>query len=518
MFAAGCGESKELGDAGFIKGFIGGVATDEPRAALVGKEILGRGGSAADAATAMFFTMTVTKPSAASLGAVGSCLYYDAPNKSFAAFDFMPPAKAPTPGAPPNIAPPAAVRGMAAMQARYGALRWAELVGPAETLARIGHAASRSLATDLADHGERLARDPGMRAVFGRPDGGFVREGDQVEQLDLAATLSQIRQKGAGALFTGPLSRAYADAAKRIGGALDLATLRDYAPRALEPILRPAGASRIAFMPTYNSNGPQQARLWRILAEEGALSGAARDARLHVIAEAAVLAHAEFAAAARTPGADLETLDEQAIDRLDARFEAFDPAKAQSIATWLGGVQPIPTETSGTSLVAVDRTGSAAACGFTLFRAFGTGRLLPGIGAPAALLPPPGVISSAMGPIVVGNTNIQNFYLALAGSGASASTTLVTIAARTILGDEAINAAVGAPRHSRSGGVATAAVEADVGADARAALVARGYELEESEPMGRINAAACLNGLRNDADGCDLRTDWRGHGLAASSR
>ena len=44
-----------------------------------------------------------------------------------------------------------------------------------------------------------------------------------------------------------------------------------------------------------NSNGPQQARLWQILAENRALPRADRDERLHVIAEASVAAHADFA-------------------------------------------------------------------------------------------------------------------------------------------------------------------------------------------------------------------------------
>ena len=111
------------------------------------------------------------------------------------------------------------------------------------------------------------------------------------------------------------------------------------------------GDNLIAFLPTLTSNGPQQARLWRILAEDGELSGASRDARLHVISEASVLAHAEYARAVRAPGADLDAFDEAAVARLDARFKTFDADKAQPVAAWLDGQPPIPSEISGTSLV-----------------------------------------------------------------------------------------------------------------------------------------------------------------------
>lgn len=515
---AACGETKKVGDEGFVKGFVGGVAADEPRATIVGRDILGRGGSAADAATAMFFTLAVTKPSAAGLGAVGGCVYFDPEKEAFTAVDFTPLPRATAAGAAPLVAPPGAVRGMAAMHARHGVLPWAELVGPAEALARFGHAVSRSLATDLAAAGPALLRDPGMRRVFGRANGAVAGEGDRVEQLELAAALGQIRQRGAGALYAGPLATAYLDGVRAIGGDLSPAALREYRPRLLDPILRRAGAHQIAFLPTMASNGPQQARLWRILAENDELADARREDRLHVVAEASVLAHADFAQRVRQPGADLDAFDDAAAQALDAKFERFDPARAQPLEVWFEGAQPAPSEVSGTSLVAVDRLGGAAACGFTLYRNFGTGRLMPNVGAAPALLPPPGVISSAVGPIVVGNPISGNFFLAVGGSGAGASTAEVVVAARTLLGDETINAAVGSPRFSRGGGPGEVFVEADVGQDSRAALAAKGYRLEESEPIARINAAFCVGGLPRNVKTCDIRTDWRGHGLAASVR
>ena len=71
---AGCaGQST---DQGYIRGFNGGVIADEPRAAVVGRDVLATGGSAADAIVAAYFAMAVTLPDAAGLGGGGQCVIF----------------------------------------------------------------------------------------------------------------------------------------------------------------------------------------------------------------------------------------------------------------------------------------------------------------------------------------------------------------------------------------------------------------------------------------------------------
>ena len=67
-----------VGTPGHVSGFLGGVAADEPRAAIVDRDILSSGGSAVDAAVAGAFTMAVTLPSRAGLGGGGACVVLDA--------------------------------------------------------------------------------------------------------------------------------------------------------------------------------------------------------------------------------------------------------------------------------------------------------------------------------------------------------------------------------------------------------------------------------------------------------
>ena len=115
---AGCSKSDGIqspaapGQVDYLKGFVGGVAADEPRAALVARDILSAGGSAADAAAAAALAYAVTYPSGGGLGSGGVCVVGDAAKKRAETIEFPAiPAKA---GGP--IAMPALVRGLGLLQ------------------------------------------------------------------------------------------------------------------------------------------------------------------------------------------------------------------------------------------------------------------------------------------------------------------------------------------------------------------------------------------------------------------
>ena len=206
ILLGGCSEPKPAaGVMGYVGTFAGFVSAEEPRAAMVGEDILSAGGTAADAATAMAATLTVTLPTRAGWLGGGVCLSRMPKDRTVKAFSFLP---EPLPGG--GFAP-GLPRGLYALQAASGALRWEEILAPAEQIARFGTPVSRALAKDFEAIGSVSGLDAGMRAVYA-PKGRFLAEGEPLAQPRLAAALSAVRMQGAGDAYVGGLGRLIAQA------------------------------------------------------------------------------------------------------------------------------------------------------------------------------------------------------------------------------------------------------------------------------------------------------------------
>lgn len=252
---AGCSGDKPVrGDVGFIEGFFGAVVADEPRAAEAGRDVLTGGGSAADAAIAMYFTMATTLPSAASLGAGGVCLVHDARKRQIESIVFpLVPVTGSARGY--DIAVPMAVRGMALLHARHGRARWELLVGNGERLARFGAPVSRVLSRDLQVGARLIGADPEARRIYDKGGGVAVTEGDVFRQGDLGATLGIIKARGGGDLYQGPLARQLSASVQQAGGSLTLQHLREAVPRVMPPLQVRFGDHTASFAPAPLSGG-----------------------------------------------------------------------------------------------------------------------------------------------------------------------------------------------------------------------------------------------------------------------
>ncbi len=198
-----------LVQSGFIPGYAGGVASDEPRASAVAFDILNAGGTAADAAVALAFPLTATHPAAAVLGGGGACLVYSGPHNTIESLDFLPR----TAAAGGNVAVPGFALGLDQLHRGYGVLDWGTLILEAEALARRGAPVSRSMAAATKAAEQALRSDPVMAQRFLDTDGQGIPENGVITQVELATVLAQIRIRGAGDLYFGQAGQTFLDGA-----------------------------------------------------------------------------------------------------------------------------------------------------------------------------------------------------------------------------------------------------------------------------------------------------------------
>ena len=525
LAVAGCsgpGVEVERGTAGFVQGFFGGVAADEPRAALVGRDILAVGGNAVDAATAVYFALSVTLPSHASLGGGGVCMVHDEPSKTTESLEFLarPAASVPA-GADRPSGIPGNPRGFFLMHAKYGLLRWEQVLSPAEGMARFGIDISRTLARDLQEVEAPLMADEALRNIFGARDGGgLLKEGAFVRQVDLAATLGRMRVQGPGEFYVGQTARSLVAAVNGAGGSLSLEDLRNYAPAWGGTVSLKHGNLTVHAAPPPVAGGVVAAQMWGMLAANDRYEDADADGRAHLLAETAMRAFADRAAWMGPDGASSEPSAALAAEQRLARLSAgLDPAAHVAAAS----LQPPPVERpenpAATSFVVVDRDGSAVACGITLNNLFGTGRVAPGTGIVIAARPDDGGRgAAALGPVMAVNEFTNQLYLAIAASGGmTAPTALASVVAETMMANQPLDAALAHRRVHHGGAPDLLYYEEGIGRDILDSLLARGHRIAPVRSLGRVNAALCPEGLPSRPQSCAIETDPRGSGLSVSA-
>lgn len=496
LFAlAACGGGPEQGDTGFVEGFFGGLIADEPRAALIGREVLSAGGTAADAAIASYFGMAVTLPGAASIGGGGVCLVHEAEEGRTEAISFMP--KRPA-GAGAKFSVPGNVRGMFLLHARYGELAWSDLLRPAEDFARSGHALSRAFIRDFEAALPIVTFDDEARSIFGVATGG-VAEGRLLQQLELGAVMSNLRTQGPGTFYDGLLGRSFAESVRVAGGSMTLDDLRNFRPQIQEPIRFELGNNIVSFAP--NGGGRIAAQVWAAVTAEDRYEDLNGGARRHFLLE--LIARAYQAEAAGT--ADVTS----PATLLAGISNTSHTMRKPSVAVRTDGA------TSGANLVAVDNEGLTVACSFTMNGPFGSGIMAPGTGILLAPLPDG---ERASVPTVVSMANEVNglIFFAAAGSGAAPGV-LARVALDTLVGsDENMIDAVASPRVFGTGSPDVSFVESAMPDGERAALSALGHNVEQMQSIGRVNGFFCPGGLPRDQT-CQFVKDPRSFGLAASS-
>ena len=499
-----CGGGKDGGTA--PAAFSGGAVADEPQAALVASEILDIGGTAADAAAALYFTLAVTMPATAGLGGGGMCVVYDPKLNRIEALDFV--ARAPVEGG--SVALPGNAAGMFALQGKYGRLRWAQVVAPAERMARDGVRVSRAMAADIAKFAG--PSDPAIGRPFIRADGTPYGEGDVLVQNELAAVLTVLRTRGTVGFHEGPLGEQFTRGVAALGGRFTSADLRQVWPAFRATIPVRYGGLTLHFAPPPATDGLASAQMWRVL--EPRWRRAREEERPHLLAEAGLRV-----AAARdrwerpdhsvtvSPGL---LIDDREIDAAMASFQPdrrIPPASLRTPGNRPAGDSP------ASAFVVADSGGGAVACAVSLYKPFGVGRLIAGLGfAPAAVPDGAGAGPQVFAPMVAVRGSAGEFVMAAAATGGPPAVSALTEVMLGALVDErSLDEAMSAPRVFFSGVPDTVLVE-----DSGVELNRLGYRTERGPALGRVNAILCPGGLVAAPARCQFRADRRGSGLGTS--
>lgn len=376
-----------------VNGFVGEVAADEPRAALVARDVLAKGGNAADAAAALGMALSVSLPSRASLGGGGACLAWRPGESAGQAFVFLakapaqPDAQADRPASVPLLA-----RGLFLMQMRYGSVDFADLVVPARNLASQGVPVGGLLAADLAAVQSSLLADDKARAVFGNDSGHVLAVDDILVQSRLAGALERLRIAGVGDLYTGALAQTFVEGAQAAGGGLVSADLRHDVPVAEPPLTVHANGVDISFLPPPADGGLAMAASYLAGGRGGERVAAAWRARQ------------------TGKGSSVSVADAQAL--------------LNSGSLSAGGA--LPALPASTSFVVTDRQGETVACALSMNNLFGTGRIAGStgivLGASPAQRPQP-LLAAA-----IAHHGTEQFRAAAAAAGQNVAADTAAIA------------------------------------------------------------------------------------------
>jgi gamma-glutamyltranspeptidase/glutathione hydrolase len=499
-------------------GFLGGLATGEPSATLAGRDALEAGGNAVDAATAIYFNLAVTMPSAAGLGGGGVCIVHDAQSNVTKTLNFL--ARSPESNGMPSRranAVPGNVAGFHALHSRYGRLPWAQLVAPAEGLARFGVKVSRAFSHDLEKISDALLSELAANNIFGRPVvGGLLREGDKWLQPNLANVIGNIRKNGSAALYKEPGAKNFAAAVVAGGGSLSATDMTNYKPIWQKPIEVPLDYITVHFAPPPAAAGAVAAEILAMLLEGDRYIEATPEARPHLLIEAITRAYADRGLWMQADGSsNVESFDLVSNSRISQLMSSYSADAHVAAASLNPAPVQIAEDTSATSFAVMDEDGAAVACALSMNSLFGNGLVAKNTGVLMASLPGGGRGSVSLGPMLAVDHSTNNFFFAGAASGGvTAPTALMSVALSNAVNVEGLEEAMLARRLHHSGNPDIVYFEQGYDKAAIEVLIKKGHRVSEIPSLGLVNAVGCSQGLTNDKNSCEVATDPRGFGLA----
>jgi gamma-glutamyltranspeptidase / glutathione hydrolase len=246
----------------------GALAAGHPLTAEAGADVLRAGGNAVDACIAAAAVSWICESPLTGPGGGGFLIVHRAAEGRARLLDFFValPERAASPDelvglvvdygdsqqifytGPMSVAVPGAALGLWEAHARWGSVPWAELIAPAEQLAREGVVLNEVQAFLHRILDPLLRYSPEGDALYG--PGRALVEGERLAMPELADTLDQVASEGAGCLYHGEL-------AERIAAyvPITLADLERYEVIEREPVAASYRGEQLWTCPSPSSGG-----------------------------------------------------------------------------------------------------------------------------------------------------------------------------------------------------------------------------------------------------------------------
>jgi gamma-glutamyltranspeptidase/glutathione hydrolase len=374
----------------------------------------------------------------------------------------------------------------------------------AAKIAEDGFPLSRTYAQRLVSAAEELRQFPPARAIFLKPDGQPLRQGDWLRQPDLARSYRGIATQGTNWFYGGPFATATEQWMKGNGGLMTANDLKAYEIKLREPVRTTYRGHEIIGFPPPSSGGVHVAQILNILERFDLKQlGPGSADFIHVVSEAMKLAFADRAHWLGDP--DFVPVPRGLIAKeYAAKLAAkIDMQRAMPVPKH-GTPERAGEDVFGkhtTHFSTADAEGNWVACTATVNTTFGAKVVIPGtgivmnnqmddfsiqpgvanafglVGAEANAVAPGKRPLSSMTPTIVVRDGRAWMVTGSPGGPRIITTTLLTILNAVDYGMD-VQAAVSAPRFHHQWFPDKLELEPDVPRDVREALVRRGHPAE----------------------------------------
>jgi gamma-glutamyltranspeptidase/glutathione hydrolase len=368
-----------------VFGTKGAVACEHPSAAVIGLRVLEGGGTAADACVAMAAAMAVLSPMQTGMGGDAFLLFYEAESGRVTGVNGS--GRAPATITVENLSHlremperggltvtvPGAVRLWEDAANRFGNQALARLLEPAWELAENGYPVAEVVARYWDEHEYVLRTNEAATRTF-LPEDRPPAAGEIFSQVDLAATISAIAERGADAFYKGEIAASIAHSTQQAGGHLSEEDLATHESAFAEPISTDYRGIQIYEIPP-PGQGVAALELLNILEgfDLASMQPSSAD-RIHLEVEAKKLAFEDLHDRIGDPAHSAIPTGELLSKDYAAGLRGSISRDAAAV------VSPSVSGGETTYLCAVDAEGNGCSFINSLYRGFGSGIIAEGTG------------------------------------------------------------------------------------------------------------------------------------------